>query len=392
MQSAFVGTFLDPYLDDDARPEEDLGNSANSLASILESISRKKEGSISIPSSIPVQLRLCAELSKVFSQAQNAKSFLEICKFVSKRIRDLSIGDFMFVPGGWRDGISQDVLAVYVIQKVSKSKVIFTTCDTSRWSARYQERSYATLPKVKRKMCLTLKDIDLKRVTDPVFILTILSLRRPVESHRVEMLYDVLLPWLAQRSPVLPEASTTTSRDDFRTISRAYQTSGYRSLLESVRFVLKPSRKEWKQLTYHIREELLHVCDDSCVGTVERRVAERQLLRARGKCYENNDDDNDEDDDDDNDNDNDDDDPTKEMSKNIISDAIQHLVNTHRVKTDSFRGSQIMTNRKLFPSLSIFQMEITCFQDISSVLLRCNQVIRDSLTKMYVSMSFTLTL
>ena len=376
MESAFVATFLDPYLDDDAIAEDTLENAASSMASVLESVARQLKD---IPSSIIAQLRLCAELSKVLSRVEDSKAFLKIVEFVSKRIRELSIGEFLFVPGGWRDGISQDVLAVYIIQKVSDSKVTFTICDTSRWSAPYQERSYTMLPKVRRRMRQTLEDVDLKRVTDPVFLLTILSLRRPAESHRVEMVYDVLLPWLAQRPVLFTE--TTKSQDDFRTPSRAYQTSGYRSLLESVRFVLKWSGKKWKELTFHMREELLRVCHDKKKGSVEHRIAEMQISRARGKCHDEKE----------RRHKNKDElrtkrtttTATKRLSKTLISNAIQHLVNIHRVKTDSFRGSQMILNRKLFPSLSIFHTEITCFQDFSSVLLRCNQVVRESLTKTY---------
>ena len=373
MNSAFVATFLDPYLDDDAIAEDTLENAANSMASVLESVARQLKD---IPSSIITQLRLCAELSKVLSRVEDSKAFLKIVEFVSKRIRELSIGEFLFVPGGWRDGISQDVLAVYVIQKVSDVKITFTICDMSRWSAPYQERSYETLPKVRRRARQTLEDVDLKRVTDPVFLLTILSLRRPAESHRVEMVYDVLLPWLAQRPVLFTE--TTKSQDDFRTPSRAYQTSGYRSLLESVRFVLKLSGRKWKELTFHMREELLRVCEKK-KGSVEHRIAEMQISRAREKCQDEKE----------RRHKNKDElrrkctTTTKRLSKTLISDAIRHLVNIHRVKTDSFRGSQMILNRKLFPSLSIFNTKITCFQDISSVLLRCNQVVRESLMRTY---------
>eukprot|EP00938_MAST-03A_sp_MAST-3A-sp1_P001574 g1574.t1 len=377
MNSAFVATFLDPYLDDDAIAEDTLENAANSMAYVLESVSRRHH---EIPTYLTTQLRQCAELSKVLSQIEDSKAFLKIVEFISRRVRELSIGEFLFVPGGWRDGISQDVLAVYVIQKLSDVKITFTICDTSRWSAPYQERSYETLPKVRRRARQTLEDVDLKRVTDPVFLLTILSLRRPAESHRVEMVYDVLLPWLAQRPVLFTE--TTKSQDDFRTPSRAYQTSGYRSLLESVRFVLKLSGRKWKELTFHMREELLRVCEKK-KGSVEHRIAEMQISRAREKCQDEKE----------RRHKNKDElrrkctttttTTTKRLSKTLISDAIRHLVNIHRVKTDSFRGSQMILNRKLFPSLSIFNTKITCFQDISSVLLRCNQVVRESLMRTY---------
>ena len=63
----------------------------------------------------------------------------------------------------------------------------------------------------------TLEDISLSRLTDPVFLLMLLSLRRPAESHRVEMLYDVLLPWLARGplssalDPILVRAARVSS-------------------------------------------------------------------------------------------------------------------------------------------------------------------------------------
>ena len=143
----------------------------------------------------------------------------------------------------------------------------------------------------------TLEDISLSRLTDPVFLLMLLSLRRPAESHRVEMLYDVLLPWLA-RGPLSSSSSSSLSSSSsssvpstktykdrqFRTPSRAYQTSGYRSLLESVRFVLNLSKSQWKCLTYHIRVQLLKDCRDPLkTNTSELDIAEHQLLRANAK-------------------------------------------------------------------------------------------------------------
>jgi len=155
--SAFYATFLDPYLDDDRVLETDLTESSLSLASLIESVVASsaplRENKEALENVI-AQLRQCAALSKkLTSPVLSSSSFREIVLDLSKRIQDMHPSEYMFIPGGWQDGISQDVLAVYVVVRTSTSKFTFVACDTSRWSRPYQERSYSFLPKVRRCLC-----------------------------------------------------------------------------------------------------------------------------------------------------------------------------------------------------------------------------------------------
>lgn len=116
---------------------------------------------------------------------------------------------------------------------------------------------------------LVLPDVPLERAANPVFLATLLSQRcAEAESHRGEILYHALLPWLTGAS--LLETLVSTSDDDaaplpgaeggaWRPQCRA-ETSSYHCVLEAMRLVLRraglaPTQLE--QLALAISRELV---------------------------------------------------------------------------------------------------------------------------------------
>ena len=82
-----------------------------------------------------------------------------------------------------------------------------------------------TLPKLKYQTVFSIDDVPGHRMKDPAFwaMLFGLWMRRkpPSEHHRVEVIYDVLLPWLAeQKHPRDGSVSSTSGRDGIPRVNR----------------------------------------------------------------------------------------------------------------------------------------------------------------------------
>ena len=87
------------------------------------------------------------------------------------------------------------------------------------------------------KSGLRIEGVTQEAMTDPSFLGMLLSQRLEAEVHKVEVLYDALLPALAGKP--LPEAIADTGDDpaaEWRTPARS-RTSSYRCVLESMRWV-----------------------------------------------------------------------------------------------------------------------------------------------------------
>lgn len=91
------------------------------------------------------------------------------------------------------------------------------TCNSGPEGLNYHAASARRNPKMQYKTSLRLDGIPKERVTDPAFWTIAFSQwmkMPPSEYHRAEVLYDVLLPWLAG-GRVLPEAMAETIDDKY---------------------------------------------------------------------------------------------------------------------------------------------------------------------------------
>ena len=123
---------------------------------------------------------------------------------------------------------------------------------------------------------------------DPAFWTLLFSqwLKEPAsEYHRVEVIYDVLLPWLAQEQ--LPAALARTATDPhahWRTPQRS-NSSHLRSTLEAVRYVLSSrgvGKGALKQLGFALRRSLL------TRALAELREMDADGMKARAREREEN--------------------------------------------------------------------------------------------------------
>jgi len=99
------------------------------------------------------------------------------------------------------------------------------------------------------------------------------------EYHRVEVLYDVLLPWLANK--LLPEALAEAAHDpfsDWRTPQRA-GSSPYRNLWEALRYYLRQSGlsvPHLKQLSFCLRLGLMNKVQEDLITLKNGEVVQPQ--------------------------------------------------------------------------------------------------------------------
>ena len=102
---------------------------------------------------------------------------------------------------------------MFAIQRQSFDRFSVVVCNSGD-GLQYHPSNPEDMPKIKYRTSIRLNDIHEDRISDKAFWAMALSqwLKSPAsEYHRVEVLYDVMLPWLAQR--LLPEAIAESAAD-----------------------------------------------------------------------------------------------------------------------------------------------------------------------------------
>jgi thiol-disulfide isomerase/thioredoxin len=257
--------------------------------------------------SIAGLLRGCAQVGA--AQVEDGESFLKFLKEFIDRLAALEAGQLMVVPGGW-DGENSRGTLVYIIERGSDGMFSFVTCNggcagieyhpstgaapasaggdddtttaddtaalapsssSSASSSSASSSSSSALPaagsapKLKFKTCVRIDNIPAGRITDKALWTAMMSqwMKKPEgEYQRAEVIYDVLLPWLAG-GRLLPDALAETKHDPrstWRTPCRSGGSSSYKSLWEAVRYIglhlgLRPA--QLKQLSFCVRTTFL---------------------------------------------------------------------------------------------------------------------------------------
>eukprot|EP01012_Entosiphon_sulcatum_P024255 TRINITY_DN29428_c0_g1_i1.p1 TRINITY_DN29428_c0_g1~~TRINITY_DN29428_c0_g1_i1.p1 ORF type:complete len:4234 (+),score=586.19 TRINITY_DN29428_c0_g1_i1:35-12736(+) len=308
---SYAALFADPFVDGKGRPMEG-GHIAQGLAVVNALYSRigqitelpeilKQLGQADNKQHVhplltlftPADLQQLADAHRLLSDcsqfAATAVGIVEppdIVQFVSDwthRVRNLGDGQRLLVPGGWL-GMAQQGWVMHLIERTGLHACAFVTCATGA-GLEYHPSTAAFPPKMKYRTCLRIEQIPVDRMADTGFWTTLFSLwmkpnnpKLVSEYNRVEVLYDVLLPWLAEQTVpprggkrLLSEALHETSGDpgaDWRTPQRS-ATGSTRTVFEVVRYVLARQgiqRAQLKQLSFTLRYEGLLASAEDLLG------------------------------------------------------------------------------------------------------------------------------
>jgi hypothetical protein len=216
-------------------------------------------------------LKAAAEMT--VSAAKEVKDAATFTKFLSEWqqvVENMPAGSMILVPGGWA-GMTSVGTVVHLLEHNSDGTYSLTTCNSGQglnYHPSKPDSADGAHTKLKYKTCIRINNIPRERITDPAFwsLLFSLWLKQPAsEYHRVEVIYDVLLPWLA--NSLLPTALAESANDpcaDWRTPQRS-NTSSMRSADEALRYVLRRlglQPAQLKQLFFAFRLEMLHLATE----------------------------------------------------------------------------------------------------------------------------------
>ena len=235
------------------------------------------------------------ELAQQAAQAEDPTGFNALLEAVVNHLSNLPPGGLALVPGGWKGTLSVGFLMHIVERSTDGATFAFTTANLGPGSEYHTaapgpSRTYVS-------PCLRLEGLPGSRVLDPAFWANSLGLwarSEPSEFCRLEVVYDVLLPWLADHEApkLLPTAhhaaSTKTGgaaaaetgaapnsgaataastqeedvkADEFRSASRSGAAGAWKASLEAVRYILRRtglfSRAWLKTFTLAVRCSLL---------------------------------------------------------------------------------------------------------------------------------------
>lgn len=229
--AAFVGLFGDPFL---RNTPYEAGGSPQALAATLEALAQLLHPQAAVApaqTTDPVafvlsaaqeqfvveqlvpQLEQCKQVTEAALKVADAKqlqSFLGEWKAQLLRLRPR---EPVLVPGGFVSNISSHTV-VYVVEKVDDDHYTFTVCNKGPGADMYHPQTIRRTPlatasdsdvksdcdKIRVQSCVQIGAIPAKRFLDMAFWTLLFSLwvrTPPSEYHRVETIYDVLLPWLA---------------------------------------------------------------------------------------------------------------------------------------------------------------------------------------------------
>jgi hypothetical protein len=148
------------------------------------------------------------------AQPQEADDISTVVKEWTETLRALAVGQTRMVPGGWV-GLRSSNALTHLVMKTGPETYAFVTCNVGS-GLNYHPSRPGPPPKMLYKTAIRINDVPVSRMTDPAFWLLFFTQwmrQTPSEYHRMEVVYDVLLPWLAGR--LLPLALADTQTDPY---------------------------------------------------------------------------------------------------------------------------------------------------------------------------------
>ncbi|KAH3765213.1 nxn protein, partial [Pelomyxa schiedti] len=203
-------------------------------------------------------------------EVESSEQLTILVKKLIDDIKLLRVGDVLLVPGGWQ-GQLHSSWVYHIIECTGENQYAFITCNTGQ-GLEYHPSNPKDSAKMLFKTCIRIEHVPVSRITNPALWTMLLAMwtkSPPSEYHRVEVLYDVLLPWIAGRRDddeatdrFLIRALKETDNDPFAEwrSPQCSNTSATRGLLEALRYLMRRaglSSPKLKQLTFALRHAFL---------------------------------------------------------------------------------------------------------------------------------------
>ena len=304
--SPFISLFSDPYIEG---TELEGGNIAISLLIVEFILKRflskvKQNGldnsgltSFSIPDFDKIEnlrkaIESCTAIATQATESENAEDLMKIVLPFIETIKLLPENGYLLAPGGWV-GLTSQGSVLYIIQKTSDSLYSFIICNSGsglEYHPSCASDNDNTPPKMKYKTSMKIEHIPIERITDIGFWLIMFTLwvKQGSEYHRVEVIYDVLLPWLAATNQngiqrLLPEALLQTAQNPYsqwKTPQRS-GTSSFRCVWHGMTYLLRTfnlSVVQQKQLTYLLRAEFLYKSIEELLAVIKKLPNTQPLI------------------------------------------------------------------------------------------------------------------
>ena len=161
---------------------------------------------------LDVQALLAESHSLATAQPQEAGDITKLVQEWTATVRGMAVGQTRLVPGGWV-GLRASNAVAHLVIKTGAEAYAFVTCNVGA-GLNYHPSRPGPPPKLLFKTAIRIADVPTARMADPAFWLLLFTQwmkQSPSEYHRMEVVYDVLLPWLAGR--LLPLALLLASSD-----------------------------------------------------------------------------------------------------------------------------------------------------------------------------------
>lgn len=284
---AYVGQFLDPYVDGTALSTTSPVNTILLLQSTLLRQALSNFTSDPTPfqflqTILDDTLPFLKALGHIENSGSNCADF--VTEFILQPLARLrETGQVLLLPLAIV-GKNTQVGYTLVIRKLEGDAFDLTLVTRDASMLAYHPRSVDPLGKKKIRYgcCLTLPEhLTLARLSDAPWWITLMGLfvnaSPPNEHTRVEVLYDVLLPLLLHKSQVvMPEAA----HEDPRVWKAACvgNTSGWSSVILALKFIMTKARpdiskRQLKDLTFHIRQAWIDQLEATVMNTLVDPIA-----------------------------------------------------------------------------------------------------------------------
>ena len=315
--SPFIGFLADPFIDRSALTGGHIANTFvleyAALGGIYNKIinSRKEQSESSSSSTFQdelslwstqdldllkylcSQLEITGKLSIEAAKCESPEDLMKIITPLSENLSKLKDGEICILPGGWT-GLAKSAFVLFIVEKKGDlfslvvcnagegmeyhpSRIFSQPEDVKEsYPSNMQPGSFTDIMKIKYRTCIRLDGISPERILDNGFWTLMFCLWvRQSEYNRVEVLYDVFLPWLVVRNDLKPMGENTevspqdrmlfaeaimANEDDpnasWRTPQRS-ETSAFRCVHEGLRYILRSrglSDPQLKQLSFVMRK------------------------------------------------------------------------------------------------------------------------------------------
>mmetsp|Transcript_2150 Transcript_2150/g.2909 ORF Transcript_2150/g.2909 Transcript_2150/m.2909 type:complete len:4480 (+) Transcript_2150:77-13516(+) len=263
--SAFRSFFGDPFAE--GNDLESPSHCAESYLVLSHMLSRQLSTPSNWMSETQIQkvgfvqsvVKKCFERSVAAMQAQDPATFNTLLIETMKEVEAIPNGQIEMIPGGWRGTLSVGWVTHLIERSVDGQSFNFTTFNLGQGMEYHLSRPHHD--KTRFSPSLTISDIPTSRMLDPAFWASAMGLWARAEASeycRVEVIYDVLLPWLAN-GPLLPSCALHDENAVFRSPTRSAAGGAWKPALEAVKFLLRESfdKEQLKMFTSELRANML---------------------------------------------------------------------------------------------------------------------------------------